>query len=34
MRVKWNGMHMQTYEGKSVYAIDVTEIIEIKNWRS
>ena len=32
MRIKWKGWEYQKYEGTIHFAIDVSEILEIKNW--
>ncbi len=34
MRIKWNDFEYQKYEGHTCYAIDVKEILEIKNWKN
>lgn len=33
MRIKWNGMVLKEYKEKICFAIDVSEIIEIINYR-
>jgi hypothetical protein len=32
MRLRWNGWEIQTYGGNDCYALDATDIIEIRNY--
>ncbi len=34
MKVKWNGFSIRRQGNVSFYAIDVSEILEIKNWKA